>query len=219
MGNENFIYFSFTKCIFLKKPTINVRALMSLQTSESWKSAIFKILKKHSFSVMTPKKKRKKLENFRNRNRFWLRWREKGEKRKIKQELTVLSAHHVHIANLVMHFGMKPFPLKSLPRKYGQSSWNKTDSKHRRVFTSIQISQGNLYKVLPIASIKQKVIFSMEDIASNPKGYIDWKKSEIREANATALTYIFTRSQSATAVYAQQRQWRAWLEFIQLHFL
>ena len=205
---------------FLKKPTINVRALMSLQTSESWKSAIFKILKKHSFSVMTPKKKkRKKLEKFRNRNRFWLRWREKGEKRKIKQELTVLSAHHVHIANLVMHFGMKPFPLKSLPRKYGQSSWNKTDSKHRRVFTSIQISQGNLNKVLPIASIKQKVIFSMEDIASNPKGYIDWKKSEICEANATALTYIFTRSQSATAVYAQQRQWRAWLEFIQLHFL
>ena len=219
MGNENFIYFSFTKCIFLKKPTINVRALMSLQTSESWKSAIFKILKKHSFSVMTPKKKRKKLEKFRNRNRFWLRWREKGEKRKIKQEFTILSAHHVHIANLVMHFGMKPFPLKSLPRKYGQSSWNKTDSKHRRVFTSIQISQGNLNKVLPIASIKQKVIFSMEDIASNPKGYIDWKKSEICEANATALTYIFTRSQSATAVYAQQRQWRAWLEFIQLHFL
>ena len=219
MGNENFIYFSFTKCIFLKKPTINVRALMSLQTSESWKSAIFKILKKHSFSVMTPKKKRKKLEKFRNRNQFWLRWREKGEKRKIKQELTVLSAHHVHIANLVMHFGMKPFPLKSLPRKYGQSSWNKTDSKHRRVFTSIQISQGNLNKVLPIASIKQKVIFSMEDIASNPKGYIDWKKSEICEANATALTYISTRSQSATAVYAQQRQWRAWLEFIQLHFL
>ena len=136
-----------------------------------------------------------------------------------KQELDVLSAHHVHIANLVMHFGMKLFPLKSLPRKYGQSSWNKTDSKHRRVFTSIQISQGNLNKVLPIASIKQKVIFSMEDIASNPKGYIDWKKSEICEANATALTYIFTRSQSATAVYAQQRQWRAWLEFIQLHFL
>ena len=39
-----------------------------------------------------------------------------------KQEPTLLSAHHVHIANLVMHFGMKPFPLKSLPRKYGQSS-------------------------------------------------------------------------------------------------
>ena len=72
---------------------------------------------------MTPKKnKGKKLEKSRNRNRFGLRWREKGEKRKRKQELDVLSAHHVHIANLVMHFGMKLFPLKSLPRKYGQSS-------------------------------------------------------------------------------------------------
>ena len=75
-----------------------------------------------SFSVMTPKKKGKKVEKFRNRNRLGLRWREKGETRKRKQELAVLSAHQVHIANLVMHFGMKPFPLKSLPRKYGQSS-------------------------------------------------------------------------------------------------
>ena len=71
---------------------------------------------------MTPKKKGKKVEKFRNRNRLGLRWREKGETRKRKQELAVLSAHQVHIANLVMHFGMKPFPLKSLPRKYGQSS-------------------------------------------------------------------------------------------------
>ena len=156
MGNENFIYFSFTKCIFLKKPTINVRALMSLQTSESWKSAIFKILKKHSFSVMTPKKKRKKLEKFRNRNRFWLRWREKGEKRKIKQEFTVLSAHHVHIANLVMHFGMKPFPLKSLPRKYGQSSWNKTDSKHRRVLPRSRLVRGILIKFSRLLPLNRK---------------------------------------------------------------
>ena len=108
----------------------------------------------------------------------------------------------MHIANLVMHFGMKPFPLKSLPRKYGQSSWKKTDPKQRGVFTSIQISQGNLNKVPPIASIKQKVISSLEDIASNPKGYIDKnkrnKKRNIREANGAALTYIFTRPQSKT---------------------
>ena len=214
-------FISVSKIVFFFKETDHKCTGTNVVT-DKWimkKRNIQNFEKALSFSVMTPRKKGKKVEKFRNRNRLGLRWREKGETRKRKQELAVLSAHHVHIENLVMHFGMKPFPLKSLPRKYGQSSWNKTDSKHRRVFTSIQISQGNLNKVLPIASIKQKVIFSMEDIASNPKGYIDWKKSEICEANATALTYIFTRSQSATAVYAQQRQWRAWLEFIQLHFL
>ena len=48
-------------------------------------------------------------------------------------------------------------------------------------FTSIQISWGNLNKVPAIASIKQKVISSLEDIASNPKVYIDKKaKYEIQ---------------------------------------
>ena len=47
-GKWEFHLFQFQKLyFFLKKPTINVLALMSLQTSESWKSAIFKILKKH----------------------------------------------------------------------------------------------------------------------------------------------------------------------------
>ena len=140
-----------------------------------------------------------------------------------KQEPTLLSAHHVHIANLVMHFGMKPFPLKSLPRKYGQSSWKKTDPKQREVFTSIQISQGNLNKVPPIASIKQKVISSLEDIASNPKGYIDKNK---KTKNAIYVRQMVQRWHTFSLahrvklhVYAQQRQWRAWLEFIQLHFL
>ena len=142
---------------FLKKPTINVRALMSLQTSESWKSAIFKNFEKAlSFSVMTPKKKGKKVEKFRNRNRLGLRWREKGETRKRKQELAVLSAHQVHIANLVMHFGMKPFPLKSLPRKYGQSSWNKTDSKHRRVLPRSRLVRGILIKFSRLLPLNRK---------------------------------------------------------------
>ena len=158
------------------------------QYSKFWKS--IKFLRNDA------QKKRKESREISKQKPIRTKMEGKGETRKRKQELAVLSAHQVHIANLVMYFGMKPFPLKSLPRKYGQSSWNKTDSKHRRVFTSVQISQGNLNKVLPIASIKQKVIFPMEDIASNPKGYIDYKKIEIYEANATAFRYIFTRSQS-----------------------
>ena len=70
---------------------------------------------------MTPKKK-KETREISKQKPIWTKTEGKGKRRKIKQELTVLSAHHVHIANLVMHFGMKPFPLKSLPRKYGQSS-------------------------------------------------------------------------------------------------
>ena len=35
-----------------------------------------------SFSVMTPKKKGKKVEKFRNRNRLGLKWREKGKREK-----------------------------------------------------------------------------------------------------------------------------------------
>ena len=154
------------------------------QYSKFWKS--IKFLRNDA------QKKRKESREISKQKPIRTKMEGKGETRKRKQELAVLSAHQVHIANLVMHFGMKPFPLKSLPRKYGQSSWNKTDSKHRRVFTSVQISQGNLN-----ASIKQKVIFPMEDIATNPKGYIDYKKIEIYEANATAFRYIFTRSQSA----------------------
>ena len=171
-------FISVSKIVFFFKETDHKCTGTNVVT-DKWimkKRNIQNFEKALSFSVMTPKKKGKKVEKFRNRNRLGLRWREKGETRKRKQELAVLSAHHVHIANLVMHFGMKPFPLKSLPRKYGQSSWNKTDSKHRRVFTSIQISQGNLNKVLPIASIKQKVIFPMEDIASKPERLYRLKK-------------------------------------------
>ena len=104
-----------------------------------------------------PPLKKKRLEKFRNRNQFGLRRREKGEKRKRKQELTKLIAHHVHIANLVMHFGMKPFPLKSLPRKYGQSSWNKTNSKHRRVFLPrSRLVRGILIKFSRLLPLNRK---------------------------------------------------------------
>ena len=161
------------------------------QYSKFWKS--IKFLRNDA------QKKRKESREISKQKPIRTKMEGKGETRKRKQELAVLSAHQVHIANLVMYFGMKPFPLKSLPRKYGQSSWNKTDSKHRRVFTSIQISQGNLNKVLPIASIKQKVIFPMEDIASKPERLYRLKKREIYKVNATAFTYIFTRSRSATA--------------------
>ena len=56
-----------------------------------------------------------------------------------------------------------------------------TYSNQGRVFTSIQISWGNLNKVPAIASIKQEVISSLEDIASNSKVYIDKKAKYVMQ--------------------------------------
>ena len=81
----------------------------------------------------------------------------------------------MHIANLLLPVGMKPFPLKSCSRNYEQLSWNKLTQTKEGFFTSIQISWGNLNKVPAITSIKQKVSSSLEDIASNSKVYIDKK--------------------------------------------
>ena len=47
---------------------------------------------------------------------------ERKKKKKTNQDLTVANAHFVHIANLVMHVRVKPFPLKRWPENYGQSS-------------------------------------------------------------------------------------------------
>ena len=81
----------------------------------------------------------------------------------------------MHIANLLLPVGMKPFPLNSCSRNYEQLSWNKLTQTKEGFFTSIQISWGNLNKVPAITSIKQKVSSSLEDIASNSKVYIDKK--------------------------------------------
>ena len=81
----------------------------------------------------------------------------------------------MHIANLLLPVGMKPFPLNSCLRNYEQLSWNKLTQTKEGFFTSIQISWGNLNKVPAITSIKQKVSSSLEDIASNSKVYIDKK--------------------------------------------
>ena len=53
--------------------------------------------------------------------------------------------------------------------------FKEADSNWLEVFTSIQISWGNLNKVLPIDSIEQKVI-TPGDIASDSKVYIDEKE-------------------------------------------
>ena len=81
----------------------------------------------------------------------------------------------MHIANLLLPVGMKPFPLNSCSRNYEQLSWNKLTQTKEGFFTSIQISWGNLNKVPAITSIKQKVSSSLEEIASNSKVYIDKK--------------------------------------------
>ena len=81
----------------------------------------------------------------------------------------------MHIANLLLPVGMKPFPLNSCSRNYEQLSWNKLTQTKEGFFTSIQISWENLNKVPAITSIKQKVSSSLEDIASNSKVYIDKK--------------------------------------------
>ena len=62
-----------------------------------------------------------RLKKFENGNRFGLRWSGK-KKKQTNQELTVVNAHFVHIANLVMHVRVKPSPLKRWPENYGQSS-------------------------------------------------------------------------------------------------
>ena len=107
---------------------------------------------------MTPKKekkkrkKRKRLEKFKNRNRFGLRWRGKG---KSKQKLTVVKAHYVCIAYLIMHVGMKPFPQKSWPKSYGQSSGKKLTQNKEGFLPRSRLADGILIKfprLLPLKS-------------------------------------------------------------------
>ena len=119
------------------------------QYSKFWKS--IKFLRNDA------QKKRKESREISKQKPIRTKMEGKGETRKRKQELAVLSAHQVHIANLVMHFGMKPFPLKSLPRKYGQSSWKKTNSKHRRVFLPrSRLVRGILIKFSRLLPLNRK---------------------------------------------------------------
>ena len=182
------------------------------QYSKFWKS--IKFLRNDA------QKKGKKIEKFRNRNRLGLRWSEKGETRKRKQELAVLSAHHVHIANLVMHFGMKPFPLKSLPRKYGQSSWKKTNSKHRRVFLPrSRLVRGILIKFSRLLPLNRKSSSLWRTLRLTRKAILIEKKAKYVRQTLQRWHIFSLAHRVQLHVYAQQRQWRAWLEFIQLHFL
>ena len=135
-------------------------------------SKIFKKHKVSSYSKKRKERKRKRPAKFQNRNRFGLRWREKGKK---KTRTHCIKCTLVHIANLVLHLGMKPFPLKCWPRNYGQLSWKKLTKNKEGFLPRSRLAGGNLNKVPSIASIKQKVISSLEDIASNSKVYIDKK--------------------------------------------
>ena len=72
-------------------------------------SKIFKKHKVSSYSKKRKERKRKRPAKFQNRNRFGLRWREKGKK---KTRTHCIKCTLKHIANLVLHVGMKPFPLK-----------------------------------------------------------------------------------------------------------
>ena len=108
---------------------------------------------------MTPKKekkkrkKRKRLEKFKNRNRFGLRWRGKGKSR---QKLTVVKAHYVCIAYLIMHVGMKPFPQKSWPKSYGQSSGKKLTQNKEGFLPRSRLADGILIKFPRLLPLNRK---------------------------------------------------------------
>ena len=75
-------------------------------------------------------------------------------KGKRKQELIVFSAHK--LANLLLQVGMKPFPLKSWPRNYGQLSWNKLAKNKEGFLPRSRLAEGILIKFPRLFPLNRK---------------------------------------------------------------
>ena len=105
---------------------------------------------------MTPKKREKKgkekeSRNFRTETDLDEDERKKGKR---KQELIAFSAHK--LANLVLQVGMKPFPLKSWPRNYGQLSWNKLAKNKEGFLPRSRLAEGILIKFPRLFPLNRK---------------------------------------------------------------
>ena len=111
---------------------------------------------------------------------------------------------------------MKPFPLKSWPRNYGQLSWNKLAKNKEGFLPRSRLAEGILIKfprLLPLnrkSSLWRTLRLSRKSILIK-KQNLWWE--------CYSVNIYFTGQQSSTACECSVRQWPAWLEFIQLHFL
>ena len=175
-------------------------------------SKFFKKHKVSSYSKKRKERKRKRLAKFQNRNRFGLRWREKGKK---KTRTHCIKCTLVHIANLVLHLGMKPFPLKSWLRNYGQLSWNKLTQTKEGFLPWSRLAEGILIKFPRLLPLNRKSSPLRRTLRLTRKSILIKKQN--MWCKCYSVNIYFTCRQSKTAC-AQHRQWPAWLEFIQLHF-
>ena len=175
-------------------------------------SKFFKKHKVSSYSNKRKERKRKRLAKFQNRNRFGLRWREKGKK---KTRTHCIKCTLVHIANLVLHLGMKPFPLKSWLRNYGQLSWNKLTQTKEGFLPWSRLAEGILIKFPRLLPLNRKSSPLWRTLRRTRKSILIKKQN--MWCKYYSVNIYFTCRQSKTAC-AQHRQWPAWLEFIQLHF-
>ena len=116
-------------------------------------SKFFKKDKVSSYSKKRKERKRKSLAKLQNRNRFGLRWREKGKK---KTRTHCIKCTLVHIANLVLHLGMKPFPLKCWPRNYEQLSWKKLTKNKEGFLPRSRLAEGILIKFPRLLPLNRK---------------------------------------------------------------
>ena len=121
----------------------------------------------------------------------------------------------MHIANLVLHLGMKPFPLKSWLRNYGQLSWNKLTQTKEGFLPWSRLAEGILIKFPRLLPLNRKSSPLWRTLRLTRKSILIKKQN--MWCKCYSVNIYFTCLQSKTAC-AQYRQWPAWLEFIQLHF-
>ena len=111
---------------------------------------------------------------------------------------------------------MKPFPLKSWPRNHGQLSWNKLAKNKEGFLPRSRLAEGILIKFPRLFPLNRKSSL-WRTLRLSRKSILIKKQNLWWECYSVNI--YFTGQQGSTACECSVRQWPAWLEFIQLHFL
>ena len=120
--------------------------------------------------------------------------REKGKK---KTRTHCIKYTLVDIANLVLHVGMKPFPLKIWPRNYGQLPWKKL-TKNKEGFLPLSgLAKGILIKFPRLLPLNRKSSPLWRALRLTRKSILIKKKNMWCECYSVNI--YFTCLQSTTA--------------------
>ena len=122
------------------------------------------------------------------------------------------------IAYLVMHVGMKSFPQKSWPKSYGQSSGKKLTQNKEGFLLRSRLADGTLIKFPRLLPWNRKSSPLCRTLRLTRKSILIKKKKK-KKSKMVQLRRIFSLVYKVVEVMSIIRQWRTWLECVQLHNL